>query len=350
MAALKRCSSPFVATRSPGGGDGRCPWRSGVRWRWWSEHVTRISAAHPGWHPGSPRGALRLPGPRLCRAAACLARARSLHCGHVATAVHRSQQEDQDHLARHRPPRRCLAGDRLTRAARQPAGQCRDAAPGRGRCPRAQLQGRPPRLQPAHAALGHAGAAAVRGPDPGRVAHQPVLPVDGRLDHPRLRARGPGPADLVPAAVRRLARRLRGQHEGRRPDPARLRRLPGLPGQAREAGRAGHAFRPLGRGAAGPAGACRSAATTSTVDAWPASTWSAWVAARIAFLGGASSHCPEFFDRFPRLRRRAARSGRGDGGDPAGRRGELRGRRLQRRRRTAASVAARSTRCSPPAT
>jgi DNA-binding LacI/PurR family transcriptional regulator len=31
------------------------------------------------------------------------------------------------------------------------------------------------------------GAAAVRGPDAGRVAHQPVLPVDARLDHARLR-------------------------------------------------------------------------------------------------------------------------------------------------------------------
>ena len=46
----------------------------------------------------------------------------------------------------------------------------------------------------------------------------------------------------------------RGQQEGRRPDPARLRRLRRISHSPGAAGRAGHAFRALGRRVAGPAG------------------------------------------------------------------------------------------------
>ena len=81
----------------------------------------------------------------------------------------------------------------------------------------------------------HAGAAVLRGSDPRRFADQPVLPVDAGIDRADLRAARLRPADLVPAALVELARRLRGQPQGRRDHPARLRRLRDLPRAARAA-------------------------------------------------------------------------------------------------------------------
>jgi hypothetical protein len=53
-------------------------------------------------------------------------------------------------------------------------------------------------------------------------------------------AAGLRPAGVVPAVVRRLACRLLRQPQGRWPDPARLRRLPGRYAQAAKAGRPAH--------------------------------------------------------------------------------------------------------------
>ena len=70
-----------------------------------------------------------------------------------------------------------------------------------------------------------------------------------------------------------------------------------LPRAARTAGRAGHAFRALGLGPAGPAGAtigCDNAAA----GAHAGEHLIALGRRRIAFLGEASSHYPEFQDRY----------------------------------------------------
>ena len=272
---------------------------------------------------------------------------RLIHCGDAGTATH--QEENQGHLDGHRPSRGCLAGHGLARAARQPAGQRRHPQAGRGSGPRAQLQGRPPRLQPAHTALRHAGPAAVRGPDPGRFAHQSVLPVDARLDHPRLRQAWPRPAGVVPAVVGRLACRLRGQHEGRWPDPARLRRLHRLRQQARAPGRAGHAFRALGRGAAGTAGHLdrlrqrrRRRARGAPPDAARAS--------QDRLPRRCVDPLPGVLRALLRLRCGAARGRPAHEPGLAGRCRQFRAIRLRRRPRADRRVAMRSTRSSPPAT
>ena len=128
-----------------------------------------------------------------------------------------------------------------------------DAQAHRGDRAPAQLPRRQERLEPALAAFEHAGAAAVRGSDARRLADQSVLPVDAGLDHARLGAPGLRPADLLPAALARLAAGLRRQPQGRRHHPARLRRLRRIPAAARAAGRARHALRALGSGARRPA-------------------------------------------------------------------------------------------------
>jgi len=238
-------------------------------------------------------------------------------------------QEVQSDLARHCPSGRCFAGHSLACAARQHAGQLGDPPPGRSGRARSQLQGRPPRLQSAHAALRHAGLAAVRGSDTGRLAHQPLLSVDAGLDHARLRAPWPGPAGLLPAVVERLARRLRGQHEGRRPDPARLRRLSRLPAQAGKTGAAGHAFCALGFGAAGTAWG------VDRLRQLPGRS----PGRRTSDRGGTSPHrlprwciqpLPRIPGTLPRLRCLAARSRCRDGPSIAGRRGKLGGSRPRR--------------------
>ena len=106
------------------------------------------------------------------------------------------------------------------------------------------------------------------------------------------------PADLVPAALEQLARRLRGQPQGRRHHPARLRRLPRVSGAARTAGRAGHAFRALGRGAAGPAGRLDRLRQFPRRPRGRRRTCSSSAAGSIAFLGDASDHYPEFLERY----------------------------------------------------
>lgn len=159
----------------------------------------------------------------------------------------------QSHLPGHRPPGRGLPADRVASPAWQPDGQRRDPRAHPAHRPRAELQGRQERLQPAPAQCRHAGPAVLRGPDQRRLADQPVLPFDAGLDHPRLRPARAGPAGLVPAAVHRLAGRLRGQQQGRRHHPARLRRLSRIARPPAAAGRTGHALRALGRRPARPA-------------------------------------------------------------------------------------------------
>ena len=78
------------------------------------------------------------------------------------------------------------AAHRVARTARQSGGQRRDAQAHRGDRAPAQLPGRQERLEPALAAFEHAGAAAVRGSDARRLADQSVLPLDAGLDHARL--------------------------------------------------------------------------------------------------------------------------------------------------------------------
>jgi hypothetical protein len=73
-------------------------------------------------------------------------------------------------------------------------------------------------------------------------------------------------------------------------------------------GRAGHAFRALGRGAAGAAGDLdRLRQLPGRALTWPPTCWTG--AARIAFLGDASTHYPEFFERVTRLRWRLREAG-----------------------------------------
>ena len=141
---------------------------------------------------------------------------------------------------------RALRGSPMVSAEDAPAHRVDRAA--------AQLQGRQERLEPALPALEHAGVAAVRRSHAGRFADQSVLPRDAGLDHARLREARLRPARVVPAAVGQLARRLRGQPQGGRHHPARLRRFPRISPAARAARAPGHAFRALGCGGGRPAG------------------------------------------------------------------------------------------------
>ena len=170
--------------------------------------------------------------------------------------------ERQGHVAGYRLSGGCLAADGFESPAGQPDGQRGNAATHPADRQRAQLQGRQERIEPAPPAVGHARPAVLRGPDARRFADQSVLPVDAGLADARLCAAGLRPADLVPAAVQQLAHGLRGQQEGRRHHPARLRRLPRIPQAPGPARRARHALRALGRGAARTSPAFRSAATT----------------------------------------------------------------------------------------
>ncbi len=166
----------------------------------------------------------------------------------------RHDHQRQSHVPGYRPPGRGFPAHGVACPARQPDGQRRNPRAHPAHRPRAELQGRQERLQPAPAQCRHAGPAVLRRPDQRRLADQPVLPLDAGLDHPRLRAAWAGPAGVLPAAVHRLAGRLRGQQQGRWHHPAGLRRLPPVARPPAATGRTGHAFRALGRGPARPAG------------------------------------------------------------------------------------------------
>ena len=204
--------------------------------------------------------------------------------------------------------------DGIARAARQPAGERRRRASGSR--PLARELNYKVDKHASSLRTQRSGTLALllfEDPTAGRVAHQPVLPVDARLDHPRLRAPGAGPADLVPAALRRLACRLRGQQEGRRPDPARLRRLPGLPRQA------ARSWSSRARISCAGARCCPSQPGISIGcdnlhgGRHVGEHLLALGRRRIAFLGDASSHYPGILRPLSWLRRGAARGGRGHG-------------------------------------
>ena len=124
----------------------------------------------------------------------------SLDCGfHDAAATN---------FVRHRRIGGCSQPTVSRALSGNPAVSADTRAPSHRRCGTAQLQGRQECVGAAPTAFAHACAAVFRGPDSRRNADQSVLSFDGRIDGPGVCAPRLRSADLVPAIVRRLARRL----------------------------------------------------------------------------------------------------------------------------------------------